>query len=336
MRLHQVAYATQAHKDTGRAVDARSLSDIAGFAPTTLHALGVRVSTEVMRKQHDLLVTNVPGPQVPLYAAGARLVGELPGAAAVRRAPADHRRDVLRRRRVLRADRRPRRDPRSRRAGPVPARRPGGAAGHHRAAARSRQPTRKATPAARRAAAKKSAARQEAALGRRPGRSAPRYGTWWPAPARRRPPEPPARCGDEPRRKAATSEEGHDEPEEGPGEEGRHGEEGRGQEGRATKKAPAKSRRPSADDRRWSSSRSTGPTPSRCGPAPIWSAARLCADGRSGRRARPGRAAPRRSSSPPSAMPASLRCQRPPTRGAWCWPPRSIRPGDDSGDDSVR
>jgi len=78
MRLHQVAYATQAHKDTGRAVAARSLSDIAGFAPTTLHALGVRVSAEVMRKQHDLLVTNVPGPQVPLYAAGARLAASYP------------------------------------------------------------------------------------------------------------------------------------------------------------------------------------------------------------------------------------------------------------------
>ena len=78
MRLHQVAYATQAHKDSGRAVDARSLSDIAGFAPTTLHALGVRVAAEVMRKQHDLLVTNVPGPQVPLYAAGARLAASYP------------------------------------------------------------------------------------------------------------------------------------------------------------------------------------------------------------------------------------------------------------------
>ena len=63
MRLHQVAYATQAHKDTGRAVGARSLSDIAGFAPATLHALGVRVSTEVMRKPYDLIVTNVPGPR---------------------------------------------------------------------------------------------------------------------------------------------------------------------------------------------------------------------------------------------------------------------------------
>ena len=78
MRLHQVAYATKAHKESGRAVGARSLSDIAGFAPSTLHALGVRVSAEVMRKQHDILITNVPGPQVPLYAAGARMVASYP------------------------------------------------------------------------------------------------------------------------------------------------------------------------------------------------------------------------------------------------------------------
>jgi diacylglycerol O-acyltransferase / wax synthase len=78
MRLHQVAYDTQAHKDSGRAVAARSLADIAGFAPTTLHALGVRTSTEVVRKQHDLVITNVPGPQVPLFAAGAQLVASYP------------------------------------------------------------------------------------------------------------------------------------------------------------------------------------------------------------------------------------------------------------------
>jgi diacylglycerol O-acyltransferase / wax synthase len=78
IRLHQVAYDTQAHKDSGRAVAARSLANIAGFAPTTLHALGVRTATEVVRKQHDLVITNVPGPQVPLYAAGARLVASYP------------------------------------------------------------------------------------------------------------------------------------------------------------------------------------------------------------------------------------------------------------------
>jgi diacylglycerol O-acyltransferase / wax synthase len=78
MRLHQVAYDTQAHKDSGRAVAARSLADIAGFAPATLHALGVRTSTEVVRRQHDLVITNVPGPQMPLFAAGARLVASYP------------------------------------------------------------------------------------------------------------------------------------------------------------------------------------------------------------------------------------------------------------------
>jgi diacylglycerol O-acyltransferase / wax synthase len=78
MRLHQIAYDTQAHKDSGRAVAARSLADIAGFAPATLHALGVRTSTEVVRRQYDLLITNVPGPQVGLYAAGAQLVASYP------------------------------------------------------------------------------------------------------------------------------------------------------------------------------------------------------------------------------------------------------------------
>jgi diacylglycerol O-acyltransferase len=78
MRLHQVAFGTQAHRESGRAVGARSISDIAGFAPTTLHALGVRVAAEVVRKQHDLVITNVPGPQVPMYAAGSRLVRSYP------------------------------------------------------------------------------------------------------------------------------------------------------------------------------------------------------------------------------------------------------------------
>lgn len=78
MRLHQVAFGTQAHKDTGRAVGARSLADLAGFAPTTLHALGVRVSAELVRKQHDIVITNVPGPQVRLFAAGAPMEESYP------------------------------------------------------------------------------------------------------------------------------------------------------------------------------------------------------------------------------------------------------------------
>ncbi|MVA77409.1 wax ester/triacylglycerol synthase family O-acyltransferase [Auraticoccus sp. F435] len=78
MRLHQVTHGTKAHKDTGRAVGARSIVDIAGFAPTTLHNLGVRVAGQVMRRQHDLLITNVPGPQQPRYVDDATLVASYP------------------------------------------------------------------------------------------------------------------------------------------------------------------------------------------------------------------------------------------------------------------
>ncbi len=78
MRLHQVAYGSQAHRDSGRAVDARTLTDIAGFAPATLHALGVRAAAETVRRPHDVLVTNVPGPQQALHAAGGRLTATYP------------------------------------------------------------------------------------------------------------------------------------------------------------------------------------------------------------------------------------------------------------------
>ena len=78
VRLHQVSYSFQAHKDTGRAVAANRLAGIAGFAPTTFHALGSRVAAAEVRKGFQLSVTNVPGPQFPLYAAGAQMVETYP------------------------------------------------------------------------------------------------------------------------------------------------------------------------------------------------------------------------------------------------------------------
>jgi len=78
VRLHQVSYSFQAHKDTGRAVAANRLAGIAGFAPTTFHALGSRVAAAEARKGFQLSVTNVPGPQFPLYAAGAQMVETYP------------------------------------------------------------------------------------------------------------------------------------------------------------------------------------------------------------------------------------------------------------------
>ena len=78
MRLHQVSYAFKAHKETGRAVAASKLAEIAGFAPSTFHAIGSRVAAAHSPRGFNLVITNVPGPQFPLYAAGARLLASYP------------------------------------------------------------------------------------------------------------------------------------------------------------------------------------------------------------------------------------------------------------------
>ncbi len=78
VRLHQVSYAFQSHKETGRAVAANRLAGIAGFAPATFHAIGSRVAAFEQRRGFQIAITNVPGPQSPLYAAGARMVGTYP------------------------------------------------------------------------------------------------------------------------------------------------------------------------------------------------------------------------------------------------------------------
>jgi diacylglycerol O-acyltransferase len=78
MRLHQVSYAMAGHKETGQAVGADALIGVAGFAPPTLHALGARVGSSLSRRLFNLVVTNVPGPQFPLYAGGAELLTTYP------------------------------------------------------------------------------------------------------------------------------------------------------------------------------------------------------------------------------------------------------------------
>ncbi len=78
MRLHQVSYAMVAHLDSGRQVGADSLLRLGRFAPPTLHALGARVAGQLSRRSYNLLVTNAPGPQVPLYAAGSPVVAMYP------------------------------------------------------------------------------------------------------------------------------------------------------------------------------------------------------------------------------------------------------------------
>jgi WS/DGAT/MGAT family acyltransferase len=78
VRLQRVAFAMRGHKEAGQAVAAQAITGLAGFAPPTLHAMGARVASDLSRRVYNLVVTNVPGPQMPLYAAGATMLAAYP------------------------------------------------------------------------------------------------------------------------------------------------------------------------------------------------------------------------------------------------------------------
>jgi hypothetical protein len=77
VRLARISYAMRALTQS-RSVGADTLSALSGFAPPTLHALGARAASGLSRRLFNLVVINVPGPQTPRYAGGARVVEVFP------------------------------------------------------------------------------------------------------------------------------------------------------------------------------------------------------------------------------------------------------------------
>ncbi len=63
-------------KNSHAAVGAGFLLGLGEFAPPTLHAMAARVA--VNARLFNFLVTNVPGPQLPIYCLGSRLLGAFP------------------------------------------------------------------------------------------------------------------------------------------------------------------------------------------------------------------------------------------------------------------
>jgi WS/DGAT/MGAT family acyltransferase len=63
-------------KKSKQALGADILLKLAGFAPATLHGMVARASLRSMN--YNTIVTNVPGPQWPLYTLGCRLVEAMP------------------------------------------------------------------------------------------------------------------------------------------------------------------------------------------------------------------------------------------------------------------
>ncbi|MEI2765971.1 MAG: wax ester/triacylglycerol synthase family O-acyltransferase [Dermatophilaceae bacterium] len=78
MRLHQIGYSMRQQIAGGHAVGADELVDLAGFAPPTLHAMGARLGSNMSHRLFNVIVTNVPGPQYPLYAGDAQMVATYP------------------------------------------------------------------------------------------------------------------------------------------------------------------------------------------------------------------------------------------------------------------
>jgi diacylglycerol O-acyltransferase len=78
VRLHQVSYAMKAHKESGQAVRATALVALSGFAPPTIHSAAARLASGLTSRLFNVVVTNVPGPQYPLFAAGAQMLETYP------------------------------------------------------------------------------------------------------------------------------------------------------------------------------------------------------------------------------------------------------------------
>ncbi|MDG3013005.1 wax ester/triacylglycerol synthase family O-acyltransferase [Speluncibacter jeojiensis] len=84
VRLSQVAHAMGDEPGPVRQVAASSLVRLSGFAPPTMHAMSARVASTMSRRAFNLVITNAPGPHMPLYVAGAKMVEIYPVAPLLR------------------------------------------------------------------------------------------------------------------------------------------------------------------------------------------------------------------------------------------------------------
>jgi len=75
-RLRQITDRTRYLKESNTAVGAEFLINIGTWAPPTIHAMAARAASRA--RLINLVVSNVPGPQVPMYIAGAKLLAQYP------------------------------------------------------------------------------------------------------------------------------------------------------------------------------------------------------------------------------------------------------------------
>ncbi len=74
--FEEVHIAMDEIKRSGQAVGAQALTELAGLAPPTIASQAARL--QARQRYFNLVVTNIPGPQLPLYLLGREMIGLYP------------------------------------------------------------------------------------------------------------------------------------------------------------------------------------------------------------------------------------------------------------------
>ncbi len=77
-RLRAVTAQMSGLKESKQALAGEALTSLSGFAPPILLSLAGRLGTKVPQRTVNTVTTNVPGPQIPLYALGRRMLSVYP------------------------------------------------------------------------------------------------------------------------------------------------------------------------------------------------------------------------------------------------------------------
>ncbi|MHB8509266.1 MAG: WS/DGAT/MGAT family O-acyltransferase [Candidatus Dormibacteria bacterium] len=77
-RLEVIRHQMDGLKQSKQAVGGDSLIKMSGFAPPMLLALGARLASRLPQNTVNTVTTNVPGPQIPLYVLGRKMIEAYP------------------------------------------------------------------------------------------------------------------------------------------------------------------------------------------------------------------------------------------------------------------
>jgi len=77
-RLAAVSAQMDGLKESKQAVAGEALTSMSGFAPPLLLAMAARLGTRIPQRNVNTVTTNVPGPQIPLYVVGRKMLRVFP------------------------------------------------------------------------------------------------------------------------------------------------------------------------------------------------------------------------------------------------------------------